>query len=87
MTDCQPSLIMLPMPRGNQYVSVRLDYLNTILRPNAKVILSRKYADMLELEAEDVTFKSGQAGTDLHSTLSKRSKQPDIDIVSNIDIE
>ena len=75
------------MPRGNQYVSVRLDYLNTILRPNAKVILSRKYADMLELEAEDVTFKSGQAGTDLHNTLSKRSKQPDIDIVSNIDIE
>jgi hypothetical protein len=42
---------------------------------------------MLELEAEEVTFKSGQAGTDLHSTLSKRSKQPDIDIVSNIDIE
>ncbi len=87
MTSFQPSPIMLPMPRGNQYVSVKLDYLNTILRPNATVLVSRKYADMLELDSDEISFKEGQRGTDLHTAISKRSKQPDIDITSNIDIE
>ena len=75
------------MPRGNQYVSVKLDYLNTILRPNATVLVSRKYADMLELDSDEISFKEGQHGTDLHTSISKRSKHPDIDITSNIDIE
>tara|TARA_B100000073_G_C23654879_1_gene542064 strand:- start:322 stop:450 length:129 start_codon:yes stop_codon:yes gene_type:complete len=42
---------------------------------------------MLELDSDEISFKEGQHGTDLHTAISKRSKQPDIDITSNIDIE
>lgn len=75
------------MPRGNQYAKVKLDYLNTILRPNATVVVSRKFADILELESEEVHFKQGREGEEANSLICKRSKLPDMEIKTSIEIE
>ncbi len=87
MTHYQPCPIMIPMPRGNQYAKVKLDYLNTILRPNATVVVSRKFADILELEAEEVSFKQGRTGEEANNLICKRAKMPDLEIENSIEIE
>ena len=87
LTDYQPSPIMIPMPRGNQYAKVRLDYLNTILRPNATVVVSRKFADILEFEAEEVHFKQGRDGEEANNLICKRAKLPDMEVKTSVEIE
>ena len=87
LTYYQPYPIMIPMPRGNQYAKVKLDYLNRILRPNATVVVSRKFADILELEAEEVSFKEGREGERANELICRSAKEPDLEIKSNIDIE
>ena len=87
LTHYQLPPIMIPMPRGNQYAKVKLDYLNTILRPNATVVVSRKFADILELESEEVHFKQGREGEEANSLICKRSKLPDMEIKTSIEIE
>ena len=49
------------MPRGNQYCSVRLDLINQILRPNAKVPIARKFADAVGLDGEELVIPAGQS--------------------------
>ena len=75
------------MSRGTQYVKIKLDYLNTVLRPNATVVVSRKFADILELEAEEVFFKEGREGERTNEAICRNAKEPDLEIKSNIDIE
>jgi hypothetical protein len=52
---------MIPMPRGNQYCNVRLDRINQILRPNAKVPIARKFADAVGLDGEELVIPAGQS--------------------------
>jgi hypothetical protein len=61
LTWLQHSPIMMPMPRGNQYCTVTLAQLNEILRPNAKVVISRKFADCLSMETKIVNIRAGKS--------------------------
>ncbi|SVD10709.1 uncharacterized protein METZ01_LOCUS363563 [marine metagenome] len=67
MTRLQHSTIMVGMARGTQYCTVTLNQLNQILRPNAKVVVSRKFAELLDIDSKTLELPAGQSNLILPS--------------------
>lgn len=61
LTWGQHTTIMIGMARGTQYCYVRLDSINQLCRPNAKIPVARKFAEIMGLDGEELVIPAGQS--------------------------